>query len=64
MMRNIAGQALYQLGLLFFLLFKGAELWGLHPGNYCLRWYQGVERSLSYTFQYNGQRWVGGILVY
>ncbi len=52
MVRNIAGQALLQLGMLFFLLYEGPALWGFEPGNYCKRWAGGNGRTdLTWTYQ-------------
>jgi hypothetical protein len=53
MARNIAGQALYQLGLLFFLLYEGPKLWGLEAGNYCRSWTGGNSKTQP-TWRYNG----------
>ena len=45
MVRNIAGQAALQLGILFFLLYKGPALWGFEPGNYCKKWAGGNGKT-------------------
>ena len=38
MWRNILFQTVFQLILVFILLYKGAELFGVHNGEWCLRW--------------------------
>ncbi len=53
MVRNIAGQSLYQVGLLFFLLYEGPKLWGLESGNYCRSW-TGGNRKTTPTWTYLG----------
>lgn len=54
MVRNIMGQALWQLGMLFFLLYEGPALWGFEAGNYCKRWTGGNGRT-DLTWNYNDQ---------
>lgn len=53
MLRNIFGQALYQLALLFFLLYEGPKIWGIESGNYCRSWTAGSRRTTP-TWQWNG----------
>lgn len=53
MVRNILGQSLYQIALIFFLLFEGPQLWGLESGNYCRSWTVGNRRTTP-TWRWNG----------
>ena len=53
MVRNIMGQSAYQLGILFFLLYEGPQIWGFEEGDYCKKWVAGNQRADTWT--YNSQ---------
>lgn len=53
MLRNIFGQSAWQLAILFFLLYRGPDIWGFEDGNYCKKWVLGNQRADTWT--YNGQ---------
>jgi hypothetical protein len=54
MLRNIVSQSMWQIALLFFLLYAGPETFGLEPGDYCYTWSVGSS-STAKSFSYHGQ---------
>jgi hypothetical protein len=56
MWRNIIGQAAYQLGILFFVLYEGPSIWGFEAGDYCEKWR--VDKPSDASFDYQGQSYV------
>ncbi|KAL3822834.1 hypothetical protein ACHAXA_011471 [Cyclostephanos tholiformis] len=53
---NMLGQAGYQLGVIFFILFAGPSIWGFLPGDYVER--ELKENSEHYTFIFNSFVWM------
>lgn len=53
MVRNVVGQVVFQLGILFFVLYRGPSLWGVEDGNYCRSWTAASSRT-DVTWEFNG----------
>ncbi|KAL3822830.1 hypothetical protein ACHAXA_011467 [Cyclostephanos tholiformis] len=56
MLWNMLGHAVYQLGVIFFILFAGPNIWGFLPGDYVER--ELKENSEHYTFIFNSFVWM------
>ena len=53
---NMLGHAVYQLTVVFFILFAGPKVWGFQPGDYVER--ELKENSIHYTFIFNSFVWM------
>ena len=53
---NMLGHAVYQLGVIFFILFAGPSIWGFQPGDYVEKVLK--ENSIHYTFIFNSFVWM------
>jgi Ca2+ transporting ATPase len=53
---NMLGHAVYQLTVIFFILFAGPKVWGFQPGDYVEK--ELKENSIHYTFIFNSFVWM------
>jgi Ca2+ transporting ATPase len=53
---NMLGHAVYQLTVIFFILFAGPSVWGFLPGDYVEK--ELKENSIHYTFIFNSFVWM------